>query len=278
MNRQLKARQVRLFFIIAYAWAWLFFVPLGLSRVGLGWIPFTLSIPVMTVLGTLGPTIAALATLRITERRWPNLKSPPSLTRLLLGFVVTPVVISLTYAVLPAIALANAPVAALHWTALASFSFYNISTVLGGPLFEEPGWRGFVLPRLQDLLGPFRASLLLGVLWWGWHLPLFLCRFWSSSGIGAYLLIVVGLSFVFTFLYNFFSRSVAVMIVAHAAFNTTSRWLSALLGDAPLRQRPSPEIVIGLAGLFVAVVLLIATGGQLAYPRPAPSLEAGTSE
>jgi uncharacterized protein len=46
--------------------------------------------------------------------------------------------------------------------------------VLGGPLFEEPGWRGFALPRLQQLHGPLIGGLILGSLWALWHLPGFL--------------------------------------------------------------------------------------------------------
>ncbi len=267
MNRQFRTRQVFIFFCIAYAWTWLFFVPLALSTAGLGWLPFHLSIPIMTVLGTFGPTISGVLTLRLTEHRWPGKRSIKSARQFFLGLLLAPLLVFLTYAAVPAIILVKVPVSALQWSALASLSFYDLSTVLGGPLFEEPGWRGFALSRLQDLLGPSRAALLLGFMWWGWHLPLFLCKFWSSSGAGAYLLIVVGLSFLFTFLYNLSWGSVVVTIVAHAAFNTCSRWLGALLGNAPLRDYPSPEIVMGLSGLLVAVTLVIATGGQLATRR-----------
>lgn len=65
--------------------------------------------------------------------------------------------------VFPALATVNAR--DLNWSAFVSLTAYNYSTLLGGPLFEEPGWRGFALPRLQVHLEPLPAALTLGIIW-----------------------------------------------------------------------------------------------------------------
>ena len=53
--------------------------------------------------------------------------------------------------------------------------------LIGGPLFEEIGWRGFALPRLEQRYGPMAASLLLGIIWAFWHMPVWFTRGSSTT-------------------------------------------------------------------------------------------------
>jgi len=55
----------------------------------------------------------------------------------------------------------------------------NPGILLASPLGEEPGWRGYAPPKLQCMVGPFRATILLGLVWALWHLPLFLVKGWD---------------------------------------------------------------------------------------------------
>lgn len=79
---------------------------------------------------------------------------------------------------------------------------YNYSTLLGGPLFEEPGWRGFALPRLEARFGAVPAGLFLGAIGATWHLPFFWYPGWSDVPIWIYFLILIGNSLLLTFATN----------------------------------------------------------------------------
>jgi membrane protease YdiL (CAAX protease family) len=57
--------------------------------------------------------------------------------------------------------------------------------VFGGSLGEEPGWRGFLLPRLLADRTPFGASLVVGFWWGAWHAPIDWVQGFVVSGPGA---------------------------------------------------------------------------------------------
>lgn len=50
-------------------------------------------------------------------------------------------------------------------------------------LGEEIGWTGLALPRFQESLGSLGGSMVVGVLWALWHLPLFFMPGSSQYGI-----------------------------------------------------------------------------------------------
>lgn len=96
--------------------------------------------------------------------------------------------------------------------------------VLGGPLGEEFGWRGYAPPALSQRLGWRWASLALGVVWAVWHLPLF----WMADTAQAALPLLpflagtVALSVVFARLAVNTRFSVLPAILLHGAINAGS--------------------------------------------------------
>lgn len=85
-------------------------------------------------------------------------------------------------------------------------------------LGEEMGWRGFALPRLQQKMSALKATLLLGVLWGAWHLPIFFYLFQPSIAIGWFLGLLSG-AILFTWMYNSSGGNLLSVVVWHATFN-----------------------------------------------------------
>jgi len=109
--------------------------------------------------------------------------------------------------------------------------FYLYNLIFGG-LSEEPGWRGFALPRLQAKFSPLVSSLILGVIWAVWHAP---GRFGgieakSLSDTLVEWVLILFVTVIFTWLFNRTKGSVLVTVLAHPAMNTTGNFLTGSLG------------------------------------------------
>ena len=135
-------------------------------------------------------------------------------------------------------------------------------------MLEEPGWRGFALPRLQARLGPLGGTLLLGVLWGVWHLPQYLVPTWAEESGGLhpanvvlFLLMVLALAPIMTWLFNRTRGSVLLAILAHASVNTALLAVVNPLFPSAAND-PVPAV---LAFGVVALALIAATRGRLGY-------------
>ena len=244
-----------MFFALAYAWAWLVFMPMVIFDAPPQWI----------VVATFGPTISAIVTQRITTGSYRAFRIYTTWPRTLGAMAVGVALMIVTYVVLPGILTADPR--KLHWSILTSAAVYNYSTLLGGPLGEEPGWRGYALPRLEGAFGPVRGSLLLGSLWAGWHLPLFFYSGWTTSPLWIYVVFLTGQSVILTYGANLAGYGVVVPIAMHATFNTVSRFLNGLFARTEPHARIPFELVMALSGLAVAVFLILDTRGQLAHRK-----------
>ena len=98
-----------------------------------------------------------------------------------------------------------------------------LSTVIGGQAGEELGWRGFALPRLASRFGLGGASVVLGILWATWHLPLFLVPAADTFGqsFPLYFLQVTALSVVIAWVCASVRWSLVPVMLLHAAVNNT---------------------------------------------------------
>ena len=127
--------------------------------------------------------------------------------------------------------------------------------LVGGPLGEELGWRGFALPAMQERLGWRSASLALGVIWGLWHLPLFFVAD-STQGNGsmaAFFVLIVATSVFYTWLYNRSNGSVLPALTLHTASNSWPFFVPILPSDTDQR------LYLFVVGLVVtAAIWLVA--------------------
>lgn len=260
-----RRQPLLVFFLLAYLFGWVGFLPLILTNVGLGVIRANVPIEFI-VFGISSPSLAALCTQWLLDRNFRFCRLYSSWQRMLLGAVVGLSLTMLAYVILPGILLVKGSPRDLQWSALLTPAAYGVnwSTFLGGPLTEEPGWRGFALPRLQAKFGPVLGSLLLGVLWATWHFPLFLIHFVNVPA-WAFTIILITLSVFLTLGSNLSRFSAVVPILIHAVFNTSSRLLAALCQAVPTRQPDLRFYLIAVTTAAGAAVLL--TRGRLGSSR-----------
>jgi membrane protease YdiL (CAAX protease family) len=128
-----------------------------------------------------------------------------------------------------------------------------VAFFLRGAMGEEPGLRGFALPRLESRMSPFYASLIISVLWAAWHLPALLYQ--NAVSIVAFLLPALLLSFVFTWLFNGSGGSLIPGMILHATQNSEEIFevlFPGLLGtDWELMSSLALLVVSGIIAFFV---------------------------
>ena len=95
----------------------------------------------------------------------------------------------------------------------------------GGPLMEEPSFRGFAQPELQKGRSRLKATAIMAVAVAGWHLPLFFMPVFEAPLIG--FVTTLALTFWYAWLLNHASGSVLITLIAHGtegAVETNDLW------------------------------------------------------
>ena len=260
---QTKKKYIWIFFALTYFLTWVFWVPLALSgqdvRVG----PLMIAL----VLGGFGPSIAGIImTYRTQDREGRRDFWKRSINFKQIGaawYAVILLIFPLVYglAILLDMLLGGTPPGAEAIAQIAaqpaSLIIMLLMTLIMGPLAEEFGWRGFALDQLQFRWAALLSSLILGVFWWAWHLPLFFMEgmLQNEMGIGtvafwAYLVILFSLTVMITWIFNNTRRSILAAILLHFMFNSTLNMLS------PLSDRAS-LLATGILVLAAVIVVIV---------------------
>lgn len=261
------------FFVFAYAFSWLFWLAPALGLRG--------AIGVLLLyIGVFGPAVAAAATTRLTGgslRAWfrelVRFRVAPRWYAAVIGFPIL-LVTALTGVYL----LTGGTIeSSLFGERLAAYLPLLIVWTLAGT-GEEPGWRGFALPRLEERLSPVQATLVLGALWAFWHVPLLAAADEPSHGLDALPLVgvtllfvaaIVGYAFFYTYLWNR-TRNVWLAILLHGSFTAANGAFVLIHSDDQVRGTYAhlQALVVGIVWLAV-IGLLWATHGRLGRDQTA---------
>jgi uncharacterized protein len=142
------------------------------------------------------------------------------------------------------------PLASADAWLLVAIGIFNLPALLLGPLGEELGWRGYLLPRMLQRLRPASAALVVGVIWMVWHLPAFFASGLPQSGMALPVFIIAGiaLSVFVTWLFVNAKQSILIAgVLPHAIANAygaatgSMTWINA---------------VVLVAGAIVLVIVL----------------------
>jgi membrane protease YdiL (CAAX protease family) len=263
------------FFGMAFLFTWLAVIPLLLNP--------SLPVQPFQILGALaGPTLSAVVVIAATQGR-SGLKG--FFKRYIqwregLGwwlFVLFGILIALT--LVASAILGISVLGQFIQKIMAILPLYFLTLVVGmilGPLWEEPGWRGFALPRLQERFGPLPGTVILGVLWAAWHAPGYPGG-WLQGSILALLAGSIAFSIIMTWVYNNTHGSILLMILLHSASNAAiSVGTQVLPADLPpaITSFVFSGWIPAVTYAIIALPVVVFTRGRLSYPKSIPESQA----
>jgi hypothetical protein len=268
-----KEDRLWLFFSVVYLLSWIIWIPLiffqnveALQSNG-------------TLLFSIGVTIPSLAGILFTYRYKGKKETKELLKRGIKGFKIVWVIIILL--LIPFLAITSLGLTAVITGSvnlltdiprgLIAFVNFPFILVIGGPLIEEYGWRGFALDRLQSKWNGTTSSIILGIMWGFWHIPAFFISGTSQNILLEYLPLSAGLFFIqiifisiiMTWLYNNTERSILGSILFHTIWNTTfgGFFIAVLTGfiNDPATFASNTEVLntINLGNLILTGLLFI---------------------
>jgi membrane protease YdiL (CAAX protease family) len=231
LRQLVRVHPVAAFYALAFPLSWRAYLialfhpggELGLDPYG----PLVAAVVVMALAGGFG----GLKDWARTLLRW---RAAPSLYAFAL---LVPLAITLL-GIGTNVALGAKPPPAATWTSWPwLLVVFPLVMVLGGPLGEEPAWRGLALARVAERRPMLQASLAVGVVWFTWHLPLLLAR---PGEVAPGLVGILSASVVFGWLYQRSNGAVVLPLLMHTGFYAAIA-LVLVLRDRRLRAAPIVE-------------------------------------
>jgi membrane protease YdiL (CAAX protease family) len=258
-------KYVLLFFVFTFIWTWVFYCAIVFFRLS----PYEGPGMVLLICGGCSPTFVGLIMALVTYNKTDKLdyiKSCYQVKRIgarrwIFIILIFPVIhtVSIFFDLLTGGTLPEMTNLRAVLQNPVSFIPLLLLSFMSGPFSEELGWRGFALKPLLDRFGFTRASVLLGLIWGVWHLPLyFMPETWHGqmgfalAGFWMFLLLNIGLSAIMSFVFIKTNHSIVSAMLLHLTNNFTAQLLA--------KTSDTVEIVNSLLIFGVGIVLCIYMG------------------
>ncbi|MGZ9223514.1 MAG: CPBP family glutamic-type intramembrane protease, partial [Anaerolineales bacterium] len=138
---------------------------------------------------------------------------------------------------------------------------FLVNIFVGGPLAEDIGWRGYILPKLRERMNALNASLVIGIVWVLWHAPFY---FFPEGRVAVghvpfiwFALMTIAWSVLFAWVYVN-TESILMPVLFHAAINTTLGTLG-VLGQSSGDIMP---LILNTVLTWVAVGVVVIVFGR----------------
>lgn len=242
------------FYILAFGISWLGMISAVLGSRGI--TPFDNPyFQILSIFYAIGPALAALIVSQVAYGKTGVRDLNEGLIRWRVGLiwyvvaVLSPVVLfTVAQVVTKLLGLpVTIPVPQVN---LSPYFIFGLGVNFLATTCEEIGWRGFALPRLQKRYDALLATLIVGILWGLWHLPLvFLVGNSMSEFPLLWFISIVTDAFIYTWIYNSTKGSILLVALFHGSLNI---WGLFITGVSP--------VAYALLNCVVAIVLITVFG------------------
>jgi membrane protease YdiL (CAAX protease family) len=213
------------YFVIAFVFSWIVWLPGVLAARGL----FDLPVPELALagIGAFGPFVSAFYLTRRTQGK----EGVKTLIKRALNFRIHMKWLAAIVVIHLAVTAAarylyiwrggEVPDSPVLGSPVAILVLFIVLFFVGGSVNEEFGWRGYALDRIQLQHNALLSSLILGLLWGFWHLPLFFFRTLSQSFMSFWIFLgwTCALAVLMTWLHNNNRGNIMVALLFHTMGN-----------------------------------------------------------
>jgi len=239
----INSKYIIIFYLLSFGIAWIFWVPMALNHLEL--IHFKIPLIVGQSIGAFAPLFSVYIISRLIKNKQfftsffgsieQTKKQVPLAILSAMFAIIVAIIVSFIIWISDkdsALNIIKSNYLQSYGVAVIAIMFIQfITAFIGSPLGEEIGWRGFALTNINYRTGRLLASSIVGVLWWTWHVPLFIVLGVPVTFFSC--LEFVGYSFIIDTLFLYSQNNLLIAMLCHQSLNTKFTFFAGRTSNIP---------------------------------------------